>query len=79
MATPAESADAPAQNTNVEASQPDNNQTATTTTTEAQPEKNVEVELELPSSAADGLIRKPFPKPLDTSKAPTPDPLSSDQ
>lgn len=79
MATPAKSADTPAQNTNVEASQPETNQTATPTTTEAQPEKNVEVELGLPSSAADGLIRKPFPRPLDTSKAPTPDPLSSDQ
>lgn len=37
------------------------------------------IDLKLPTSAADGLIQKPFPKPLETAKAPAPVQLSSDQ
>ncbi|KAJ5690083.1 hypothetical protein N7462_004475 [Penicillium macrosclerotiorum] len=37
------------------------------------------VDLELPTSAADGLIQKPFPKPLDTAKPEGPAKLTADQ
>ncbi|RJE19352.1 CRAL TRIO domain protein [Aspergillus sclerotialis] len=37
------------------------------------------IELDLPISAADGLIQKPFPSPLDTAKVPTPAKLTPDQ
>lgn len=37
------------------------------------------IELDLPTSAADGLIQKPFASPLDTAKAPTPAKLTPDQ
>ncbi|KAH2120114.1 hypothetical protein KXW75_003373 [Aspergillus fumigatus] len=36
-------------------------------------------ELDLPTSAADGLVQKPFPRPLDTSKAAAPAELTPDQ
>lgn len=39
----------------------------------------VNIELDLPTSAADGLIKKPFPRPLDTAKPQTPAQLNSDQ
>lgn len=80
MAASPESAKAQTSNVNADAPQPENQQAAaaTATTTEAeQPKKNVE--LDFPSSAADGLIQKPFPKPLETSKTPAPEPLTSDQ
>ncbi|KAL4974728.1 CRAL-TRIO domain-containing protein [Aspergillus desertorum] len=35
--------------------------------------------LNLPSSAADGLIQKPFPHPVNTAKPPPPAPLTPDQ
>ncbi|KAE8156370.1 CRAL-TRIO domain-containing protein [Aspergillus tamarii] len=42
------------------------------TVEQTQPATNgKDIELELPSSAADGLIQKPFPRPLDSAK-PTP-------
>ena len=37
------------------------------------------IDLELPTSAADGLIEKPFPKPLDEAKPPVSAPLTPDQ
>ncbi|KAJ5098620.1 hypothetical protein N7532_005621 [Penicillium argentinense] len=37
------------------------------------------VDLQLPTSAADGLIQKPFPKPLESSKPQPPAKLSVDQ
>jgi len=37
------------------------------------------VDLNLPTSAADGLIQKPFGSPLDTAKPPAPAKLTSDQ
>ena len=39
----------------------------------------VNSELELPRSAADGLIQKPFPKPLDEAKPQSPQELTPDQ
>ena len=36
-------------------------------------------ELDLPTSAADGLVQKPFPRPLDTSEAAAPAELTPDQ
>ncbi|KAF5856460.1 hypothetical protein ETB97_007321 [Aspergillus alliaceus] len=38
-----------------------------------------DIEAELPSSAADGLIQKPFPRPLESAKPPPPAELTSDQ
>ncbi|GES59746.1 CRAL/TRIO domain protein [Aspergillus terreus] len=38
-----------------------------------------DIEEDLPQSAADGLIQKPFPRPLETSKPPPPAELTSDQ
>ncbi|KAE8335331.1 hypothetical protein BDV24DRAFT_10802 [Aspergillus arachidicola] len=38
-----------------------------------------DIESELPSSAADGLIQKPFPRPLDSAKPTPPAELTSDQ
>lgn len=38
-----------------------------------------EKELKLPTSAADGLVQKPFPKPLETSKPVAREPLTPDQ
>ncbi|RHZ66526.1 CRAL/TRIO domain protein [Aspergillus thermomutatus] len=38
-----------------------------------------DIELNLPSSAADGLIQKPFPRPLDTAKPAAPARLTPDQ
>lgn len=38
-----------------------------------------EEELNLPTSAADGLVQKPFSKPLDTSNPPAREPLTADQ
>ncbi|PYI14059.1 CRAL/TRIO domain protein [Aspergillus violaceofuscus CBS 115571] len=46
-------------------------------TTESTPEKNIE--LELPMSAADGLIQKPFARPLETAKPTPPAQLQPDQ
>lgn len=37
------------------------------------------IDLELPTSAADGLIQKPFGKPLDTAKPVAPAPLTPEQ
>lgn len=37
------------------------------------------IELDLPTSAKDGLIKKPFPRPLDTAKPQAPAELNSDQ
>ncbi|PYH75929.1 CRAL/TRIO domain protein [Aspergillus uvarum CBS 121591] len=45
--------------------------------TESTPEKNIE--LELPMSAADGLIQKPFARPLETAKPTPPAQLQPDQ
>ncbi|KAL4891264.1 CRAL-TRIO domain-containing protein [Aspergillus ambiguus] len=38
-----------------------------------------DIEADLPRSAADGLIQKPFPRPLETSKPTSPAELTSDQ
>ncbi|EAU36937.1 conserved hypothetical protein [Aspergillus terreus NIH2624] len=38
-----------------------------------------DIEADLPQSAVDGLIQKPFPRPLETSKPPPPAELTSDQ
>ncbi|KAL5366089.1 CRAL-TRIO domain-containing protein [Aspergillus floccosus] len=38
-----------------------------------------DIEADLPRSAADGLIQKPFPRPLETSKPTPPAELTSDQ
>jgi hypothetical protein len=38
-----------------------------------------EQDLNLPTSAADGLIQKPFPRPLETAQPPSPAALTSDQ
>lgn len=38
-----------------------------------------DIKLDLPSSAADGLIQKPFPKPLASAQIPTPEPLTESQ
>jgi hypothetical protein len=38
-----------------------------------------DIEPELPSSAADGLIQKPFPRPLESAKPSPPAELTSDQ
>lgn len=46
------------------------------------PSSNAEAlqpKLDLPSSAADGLIQKPFPKPLATAQIPAPEPLTEEQ
>lgn len=48
-----------------------------TQTTESPPK--CELDLDLPTSAADGLIVKPFPRPLDTVQTPAPPSLTSDQ
>ncbi|KAJ5558367.1 hypothetical protein N7461_002339 [Penicillium sp. DV-2018c] len=37
------------------------------------------IDLELPTSAADGLIQKPFPKPLESAKPTAPAELTADQ
>lgn len=37
------------------------------------------IDLDLPSSAADGLIKKPFARPLDTARPPPPPQLTPDQ
>lgn len=71
MSAPPETAGPPAYSENAGASQD------AAAPAETQPKENVE--LELPKSAADGLIQKPFPRPLDTSKTPTPEPLNPDQ
>ncbi|RAL14600.1 CRAL/TRIO domain protein [Aspergillus homomorphus CBS 101889] len=42
-------------------------------------EKNIEQELELPLSAADGLIQKPFARPLEDAKPTPPAQLQPDQ
>lgn len=47
--------------------------------TESTPVVPEPIDLKLPTSAADGLIQKPFSKPLETAKAPAPVKLSSDQ
>lgn len=49
-------------------------QTETASTSAPKP-----IDLELPTSAADGLIQKPFPKPLDDAKPQSPEELSPDQ
>ena len=50
------------------------------TVDQAQPATNGrDIESELPSSAADGLIQKPFPRPLDSAKPTPPAELTSDQ
>lgn len=49
-------------------------QPETTPSTDTQP-----VDLDLPTSAADGLIQKPFPRPLDVSKPEKPAELTPDQ
>ena len=46
--------------------------------TQSEPTSN-SIDLELPTSAADGLIQKPFPKPLDESKPNPPAQLTPDQ
>lgn len=46
---------------------------------EDEKQKKDEEELNLPKSAADGLVQKPFPRPLETSKPPAREPLTSDQ
>ncbi|KAE8349691.1 CRAL-TRIO domain-containing protein [Aspergillus coremiiformis] len=38
-----------------------------------------DIELELPTSAADGLIQKPFARPLESAKPPPPAELTADQ
>lgn len=43
------------------------------------PSTEQKVDLNLPTSAADGLIQKPFCSPLDTAKPPAPAKLTSDQ
>lgn len=76
MSTPPATAGTPVPTGKADASQ-DTAPAAPAGPAETQPKENVE--LELPTSAADGLIQKPFPRPIDTAKAPTPEPLKSDQ
>lgn len=64
----------------------DQNSTATTLqpTAEVLPTNNSandekDIELNLPTSAADGLIQKPFPRPLETAKPAAPAQLTPDQ
>lgn len=53
------------------------NQESTTCATATDPSK--ELGLDLPTSAADGVIQKPFPRPLDSAHPPTPAALTPEQ
>ncbi|KAB8257913.1 CRAL-TRIO domain-containing protein [Aspergillus pseudonomiae] len=55
-------------------------ESSSSTVEQAQPATNgKDIESELPSSAADGLIQKPFPHPLDSAKPTPPAELTADQ
>ncbi|KAJ5152233.1 hypothetical protein N7492_010528 [Penicillium capsulatum] len=47
--------------------------------TNATPTANAKDELDLPTSAQDGLIKKPFPRPLESAKPQAPAQLNADQ
>lgn len=68
--------------TNPPATQSGSEEPTQTQTPEPQPTSNATtngkaVELDLPTSAADGLIQKPFPRPLETAKPETPAELNA--
>ncbi|KAI9043458.1 CRAL/TRIO domain protein [Aspergillus affinis] len=78
MSAPSESAASAENSTNPPATQAGGQEPTPAQTSPIQPStepttNGKDVELDLPTSAADGLIQKPFPRPLETAK---PEPLA---
>lgn len=69
----------PSETANAPVPSPESQNTAATAAPTAEAQAKGELELKLPSSAADGLIQKPFPKPLNTTHIPAPEPLTEQQ